>query len=68
MLWDKFAGRRVSTEELYTWLLGEVYLEAHLHSVLREYRRRNVVEVTDYEGRFAFGKNPMFEFSQERPL
>jgi len=54
-------------EELYDWLLGELYRQTHLHQVLREYRNRKLVKFSDYEGRFAFNKNPRVHFPPQRP-
>ena len=66
-LWARFAGCRINMAEMYDWLLSQLYLPRHLHRVLRIYRRRSVVEFHDYDGRFAFGKNPTVAFPGHRP-
>jgi len=66
-VWACFAGKQVHMEELYDWLLGELYRQTHLHQVLREYRNRKLVKFSDYEGRFAFNKNPRVHFPPQRP-
>ena len=66
-LWRHFWGRQVRMNDIYDWLLGELYLKKHVHQILRHYRKRAFVEFTDYSGRFGFGKNPLVSFPSERP-
>ena len=54
-------------QELYPWLLPRIFKTPHLHAVLRPYRRDGVVACGGYEGKFAFMKDPWFEFPDERP-
>ena len=61
-LWKRYAGKQVRMDEIYDWLLGEVYLEKHFHQLLRGYRNKDVVQASGYAGRFAFGKNPLINF------
>jgi three-Cys-motif partner protein len=65
-LWKQYAGQQVRMDEIYDWLLGEVYLEKHLHKLLRGYRNQGIVQVSGYTGRFAFGKNPLLSFPVSR--
>ena len=66
-LWKHFLGRQVRMNEIYDWLLSELYLKKHVHQVLRYYRKQGVAEFTGYTGKFAFGKNPLVSFPTERP-
>lgn len=66
-LWKAFCGQTVSMEELYDWLLGELYLDKHLHKVLNRYRKERIVEFSRYDRRFAFSKNPFVSFPTCRP-
>ena len=68
LLWKNFAGRRVRMQEIYNWLLQELYLDKHVHKVLRDYRKRGFVNFSGYEGRFAFGKKPLVSFPPARPV
>ena len=67
LLWARFAGKQVYMEEIYEWLLGQLYRKTHLHKILREYRDRGLVRFSGYTGRFAFRKNPLVDFPRERP-
>ena len=67
-LWHRFAGQQVRMQQLYDWLLGELYLQKHLHDVLREYRDEGIVRFSDYGDRFAFGRNPVVSFPPQRPI
>ena len=62
LLLENFAGRQVCMEKIYDWLLHEWYLKKHVHQVLRECRKQGIVKFSDYEGRFAFDKNPLASF------
>lgn len=66
-LWRHFSGRQVQMNEIYEWLLGELYLKKHAHHVLRDYRKRGFAEFTACTGRFAFDKNPLVSFPAQRP-
>ncbi len=66
-LWVNFAGREVYMEELYAWLVGELYCKSHLHQLLRSLRNKKVIEAREYQGRFAFNKNPQIIFPPTRP-
>ena len=68
LLWSNFAGQQVYMEEIYDWLLRELYLEKHIHQVLREYRNQKIVNFSNYEGRFAFSSNPLVSFPLWRPV
>ena len=65
-LWTVFAGKQLRMEKIYEWLLGELYLEKHVHEVLREYRKREFIKCSDYGTRFAFSNNPLVSFPPER--
>jgi hypothetical protein len=65
-LWARFGGQQVRMEDLYEWLIGELYLPKHLHQVLRDYRKRGIVYFSDFSGRFGFNKNPLVSFPPER--
>lgn len=67
-LWTRFAGQQVRMKEIYDWLVGELFLESHLHKALRNYRKRSIVDFSDYSGRFAFSKNPLVSFPSQRPV
>jgi hypothetical protein len=64
-LFRDFRGRVVPMKELYEWLLHEIYLEKHLHQVIRELRNEGNVIASGYDGRFAFNKNPTIEFPDD---
>jgi len=66
-LQSSFAGRTVRMEELYEWLVPRVYLQKHLHLVLKNMRRKGRVQFNDYTGRFAFSKNPRASFAATVP-
>ena len=67
LLWENFTGKQVYMEEIYDWLLRELYLKKHVHQVLREYRNQGFVDFSGYEGTFAFSKNPLASFPLWRP-
>jgi hypothetical protein len=48
--------------DLYDWLLNQMYLPKHLRRVLREAKNRQEVEFTGYQGGFAFNRNPTVTF------
>ena len=66
LLWKNFAGRQIRMQEIYNWLLQELYIEKHVHKVLRDYRKRGFVSFSGYEGRFAFDKKPLVSFPPTR--
>jgi three-Cys-motif partner protein len=61
-LWRAFAGQSVQMNDLYDWLLNQMYLPKHLRRVLREAKNRQEVEFTGYQGGFAFNRNPTVTF------
>jgi three-Cys-motif partner protein len=63
-LWECFAGQEVYVEDLYKWLVGELYCKRHLHAVLNDYHERGVVE---FIGARAYTQNPLLRFPKERP-
>jgi three-Cys-motif partner protein len=65
-LWTCFAGKQVRMKEIYDWLVGELYLKSHLHTILRDYRNRKIVDFSDYGDRFAFNRDPLASFPSER--
>ena len=62
LLWHKFSGQSVSMNRLYDWLVDELYLDKHLHSVLNAAEKEEKVAFSGYEGRRAFSKNPIVTF------
>lgn len=66
-LWSEFIGCEVQMDVIYDWLAGELYCKKHLHQVLGDYRRKGILEFSDYAGRFGFSKNPIVHFPAERP-
>ena len=58
-----FAGKKIQMSTLYKWLLPQVYLPQHLHQVLRGLRDDGFVQFNNYEGRFAFKKDPIVVFA-----
>jgi three-Cys-motif partner protein len=66
-IWEEFMGKSVRMEELYDWLLEELYLKSHLHTIIRRYRNNGVIRATDYGTRFAFRNNPLITFPKEKP-
>jgi three-Cys-motif partner protein len=66
-LWNSFAGKKVSMDELYSWLVNEIYNESHLNDVLRDYRKKGIITASGYTGRFAFSHNPIITFPPSRP-
>lgn len=65
-LWNKFSGRQVRMSELYDWLLNQMYIDHHLHEVIRQYRKQGIVTASGYVGKFAFNKNPIITFPLSR--
>lgn len=63
-VWEVCTGRQIYYEELLKEieLIETIYLESHLNKLLRQLRSDGIVKVSGYEGRFAFNKNPLFEF------
>lgn len=61
----EFAGSTRHMQQLYTWLLPQMYLPKHLHQVLRQLRDEGTVEFSGYAGRFAFNKNPQVTFTRQ---
>ena len=59
----QFKGKSLYMNDMYEWLRGEIYIEKHLHKVLRECRDQGLLSFQDYDGRFAFDKNPLVVFS-----
>jgi three-Cys-motif partner protein len=57
-----FGGQTIPLGQLHEWLLPQTYLPTHLHKALRALRDEGLVEFTGYEGRFAFGQNPLVTF------
>ncbi|MFV2044087.1 MAG: three-Cys-motif partner protein TcmP [Anaerolineales bacterium] len=66
-LWNKFGGTTVKSARMDRWLVDQLYLPKHLHDILREYRKRDWVAVSDYDPPFSFGQNPTFRFPKKRP-
>lgn len=66
-LWSEFAGREVRMKAIYDWLSGELYLRKHVHQIIRDYRKRKLLDCSGYDDRFAFGKNPVVHFPSQRP-
>lgn len=64
-LWNQFKGRSVRMVEVYDWLQNQVYLRKHLHTVIHAWLASSAVTADDYEGRFAFIKNPRIVFPDE---
>ena len=67
MLWKQFAGKQVRMEKINDWLLPTSYRETHVRDILRDFRKRKVVNASGYRGRFGFNKNPLISFRAERP-
>lgn len=61
-LWSEFDGKIVEMKVLYEWLLDTLYLEKHLHKILRELKKQGKIQFKNYSGRFAFNKNPSVNF------
>ena len=53
--------------EIYDWTLDELYLKKHLHKILREYLKKDIVKFSDYGKRFSFEANPFVYFPNKRP-
>lgn len=66
-LWKQFAGQQCRMEEIYNWLLDDVFLEKHLRQLLRSYRKQDIIQASGYTGKFAFDKNPLISFPSFRP-
>lgn len=60
---EQFKGKSLCMNDIRQWLRGEMYLEKHLHTVLRECGKQGILSFHDYEGRFAFNKNPLVNFN-----
>lgn len=67
MLWSQFAGKQVHTKQIDDWSLHTSYRERHVRDIVRDYRKRKIVDATGYSGRFGFNKNPLISFPAERP-
>lgn len=66
-LWERFGGKTVRMQEIYDWLRGELYLKAHLHTVLRKGRKDGALAFSGVGSRFAFSGNPEVSFPALRP-
>jgi len=67
IIWETFSGKKASTQEIYNVVSDTLYLKKHIHEILRDYRNSGTVPATGYTGPFAFKKNPLFEFPDNRP-
>ena len=67
LLWANFGGRQTRMNEIYGWLLRELYLKKHLHQVLKEYAEQGFVRFSDFGKRFGFSNNPLVSFPPVRP-
>lgn len=59
----QFKEQSLHMNDIYEWLVGEMYLDKHLHVVLRECREQGILTFNGYAGRFAFNKNPLVNFN-----
>ncbi|OEG62202.1 MAG: hypothetical protein BHK79_02855 [Halanaerobium sp. MDAL1] len=67
-LWDNFQNKTVKINDIYSKLYDVIYRKKHLHDIIRIYRNNNIVECSDYEGSFAFSKNPTIKFINQKVL
>ena len=67
MLWTQFTGEQVHTKKIDNWSLYTSYREKHVRDIVRDYRKREIVDASGYRGRFGFDKNPLISFPAERP-
>ena len=67
MLWKHFAGTKVRMKKINDWSLPTLYREKHVQDIIRDYRKRNIIDATGYSGRFGVKKNPLVSFPTRRP-
>ncbi len=68
ILLQNFSNVNIKMDELYNWLLGNLFRKPHLHNILRKLRDSNLLEFTDYTGKFAFSKNPLVTFKARNSI
>ena len=57
-----FSGHSLRMDALYDWLLLQPYLKKHLHKSLKELEGESIATFSEYEGEFAFKRNPLVTF------
>ena len=62
-----FAGQTVHYRDLREALLDTIYLDRHLHQVLRQARKLGLIQAGGYYGKFSFAQNPWFRFPAHPP-
>ena len=66
-IWRDFAGKEVFVNEMYDWLISELFCKSHLHQLLRCYRNSGVIKASKFGKKFAFRRNPLFSFPKQKP-
>lgn len=59
---EQYKGKSLHISDIYQWLNGEIYLQKHLHEVLREFKNQGILTFSEYGDRFAFSHNPLVSF------
>jgi three-Cys-motif partner protein len=62
-LWRKYRGHAVRYQEIKDALTDTMFLPKHLNTVIRKLRDTDQVRCLEYDGRFAFEKNPLIDFN-----
>jgi len=62
LILQHFAGKTIHYTEVLTVVNESLYRPKHLHTILRAWRKDKTCTFTDYEGKFAFNRNPRIAF------
>ncbi len=61
-LWDNFTDKEIYITKIYNKLINTIYRKKHLHKIIKIYRNHGIIKCKNYEGKFAFSKNPKISF------
>lgn len=65
MLWSQFAGKEVHLKQIDNWSLFTSYREKHVHDIMRDYQKRDIIGAN---GKFGVKKkNLLISFPTKRP-
>ena len=65
MLWSQFAGQEVRLKHVDNWSLITSYREKHVHDIIRNYQKRDIIGASDKFG--VKKKNLLISFPSKRP-
>ncbi len=63
-----FSGKKVRMNDIYYVIDNTLYLRKHIHEILERFLKEGIIKVSEYEGRFAFNKNPLISFPDYNQL